>query len=94
MNKNLFKFILVCTFFLFSCEDKKTMAKNKPPYQAGVVLSFDDSYVNEWFEADKKLGHYAWKATFCVSKISTLNHYVLYLMNMADLFMTLSVQIF
>ena len=74
MNKNLFKFILVCTFFLFSCEDKKTMTKNKPPYQAGVVLSFDDSYANEWFEADKKLGHYAWKATFCVSKISTLNH--------------------
>ena len=74
MNKNFFKFILVCTFFLFSCEDKKIKVENKPPYQAGVVLSFDDSYVNEWFEADKELRCYAWKATFCVSEINTLNH--------------------
>ena len=73
MNKKLFPFILLCTFFLFSCENKKNIPKNKPPYKAGVVLSFDDDYVNEWFDADKKLRNYSWKATFCVSKINTLN---------------------
>lgn len=73
MNKKLIPFILLCTFFLFSCENKKTKFTSTPSYKAGVVLSFDDSYVNEWFEADKKLRHYSWKATFCVSKINTLN---------------------
>lgn len=69
MKKKLFIILLFCTFFLFSCESDK---KN-PSYKAGVVLTFDDEYVNEWFDADKKLSKYFWKATFCVSKINTLN---------------------
>jgi peptidoglycan/xylan/chitin deacetylase (PgdA/CDA1 family) len=73
MNKKLLPFILLCTFFLYSCENKNKKLESTPPYKAGVVLNFDDNYVNEWFEADKKLRHYSWKATFCVSNISTLN---------------------
>jgi peptidoglycan/xylan/chitin deacetylase (PgdA/CDA1 family) len=64
----ILKSVLLCVLFLlFSCE-----TKNKP-YRAGVILSFDDAYVNEWFDADKALKKYSWKATFCVSKINTLD---------------------
>jgi peptidoglycan/xylan/chitin deacetylase (PgdA/CDA1 family) len=75
MNKNIFKFILLCTFFIFSCENKKPAHKNnrKEP-NAGVVISFDDASINEWYQADKILHKYSWKATFCVSKINTLSH--------------------
>ncbi|WP_291100130.1 MULTISPECIES: polysaccharide deacetylase family protein [unclassified Flavobacterium] len=73
MKNCLLKNILLCTLFLlFSCENKKSKQEIKP-YQAGVVLSFDDAYVNEWFDADKSLKKYDWKATFCVSKINTLD---------------------
>jgi peptidoglycan/xylan/chitin deacetylase (PgdA/CDA1 family) len=52
---------------LFSCQKKKT-----EPYTAGVVISFDDAYVDEWFETDKVLKKYDWKATFCVCKIDSI----------------------
>ncbi|MFV5695657.1 polysaccharide deacetylase family protein [Flavobacterium sp. LB3P122] len=73
-NKKLFKFILLCTFFLFSCENKNTLHKSKPKeINPGVVITFDDTSINEWYQADKILHQYSWKATFCVSKINTLN---------------------
>ncbi|WP_293871163.1 polysaccharide deacetylase family protein [Flavobacterium sp.] len=50
-----------------SCERKKLK-----PLSAGVVLSFDDAYVDEWFEADKVLKKYSWKATFCVCRIDSI----------------------
>lgn len=39
---------------LFSCETKKQKAEPKA-YKAGVILSFDDAYVDEWTEADAAL---------------------------------------
>ena len=74
MKNNLPKIMLLCTFFLFSCGNKKTLKKNKTSYNSGVVLTFDDTTINEWFEADHTLKKYSWKATFCVSKINTLSH--------------------
>jgi peptidoglycan-N-acetylglucosamine deacetylase len=75
MNEKIFKFILLCTFFLFSCENKNTPQKSKPKaINPGVVISFDDASINEWFQANKILRQYSWKATFCVSKINTLSH--------------------
>ena len=75
MKKSILKFIFLCTFFLFSCENKTPSQKNngKEP-NAGVVISFDDASINEWYQADKILHKYSWKATFCVSKINTLSH--------------------
>jgi hypothetical protein len=71
MKNNILKSILLCTFFLvLSCNDKQVVK----PYKAGVVLSFDDTYVKEWFETDKILNKYSWRATFCVCKINTLRH--------------------
>lgn len=75
MNRKLSTFILLCTFFLFSCKNDKPTIKPKSTHpNAGVVITFDDTSVNEWFETDKLLHKYSWKATFCVSKINTLSH--------------------
>lgn len=74
MKNCILKIVLLCTFFiLFSCENNKTKPEPKL-YRAGVVLSFDDAYVNEWFNTDQKLKQYSWKGTFCVCKINTLKH--------------------
>lgn len=74
-NNKIFKFILLCTFFLFSCENKTASQKSNPKeINPGVVISFDDTSINEWYQADKILSQYSWKATFCVSKINTLSH--------------------
>ena len=75
MKKELFKIILLCTFFLFACENKKPTINPKPKHpNAGVVITFDDTSVDEWDQADKILRLYSWKATFCVSKINTLTY--------------------
>lgn len=74
MKNSILKIVLLCTFFLFSCEKDKPKSIIKHSI-AGVVLSFDDAYVNEWFATNQELKKYAWKATFCVSKINTLKHY-------------------
>lgn len=75
MKNLILKIVLLCTFFiLFSCEKEKPKPVIKSNI-AGVVLSFDDAYVNEWFATNQALKKYLWKGTFCVSKINTLRHY-------------------
>jgi peptidoglycan/xylan/chitin deacetylase (PgdA/CDA1 family) len=75
MNKINFTFILLCTFFIMFCKSKSINTPSKLKYpNSGVVITFDDTSVNEWFEADKILSQYSWKATFCVSKINTLSY--------------------
>jgi peptidoglycan/xylan/chitin deacetylase (PgdA/CDA1 family) len=41
--------------------------------QAGVVITLDDTFVDEWAKADSLLANTNWKATFCVSAFNTLN---------------------
>ena len=42
--------------------------------KSGVVLSFDDRSVNEWFELNKLIAsEYNWKATFFVNRFSSLS---------------------
>ena len=72
MKLFFFKILLISLFLtLTSCENKKSTPIPKP-YKAGVVISFDDAYVDEWFEADKVLKKYNWKATFCVCRIDSI----------------------
>lgn len=75
--KNIFiKIILLLTFLVFSSFANKTKKqKTKPQNElkvSGVVLSFDDVFVNQWFVTNKKLNKYHWKATFFVSHIHKL----------------------
>lgn len=73
MKNHFIKIISLCAFFLLSCENKKPAQKiSLPKPSAGVVITFDDTSVNEWTIADKILRKDSWKATFCVSKINTL----------------------
>lgn len=74
MKISILKTILFCTFFIFfSCEKPEVVIK--PQIIPGVILSFDDAYVNEWYATNQELKKYAWKGTFFVSKINTLKHY-------------------
>lgn len=60
---------LLIVFFFYSCLPNQTFTK---PYQPGVVITFDDYYINEWCAADAKLSSYKWKATFFVSNLPLL----------------------
>ncbi len=60
---------LLIGFFFYSCSSSKATITNS---KAGVVITFDDYFVNEWKEADTKLSKYNWKATFCVSNFEKL----------------------
>lgn len=60
---------LLIGFFFYSCSPNKNFTK---PYQPGVVITFDDYYINEWCAADAKLSSYKWKATFFVSNLPLL----------------------
>ncbi|OXB11195.1 polysaccharide deacetylase [Flavobacterium plurextorum] len=68
-------FIKIMVFLMFltflGCDSKKGKPEPKP-YEAGVILSFDDAYVDEWFEADQALKKYGWKATFNVCRIDSI----------------------
>lgn len=64
LNKTI---LILSLLILISCQNQNTK-----PYKAGVVISFDDAYVDEWFEADKILNKYDWKATFCVCRIDSI----------------------
>lgn len=71
---SILKSLLLCAFFI-SCE--KEIPKPKPvtkPCIAGVVLSFDDDYINEWFTTDQLLKKYNWKGSFFVCRINQLKY--------------------
>lgn len=73
MKKYIYISTLFCTLFLlFSCEKENPKPVTKP-YKAGVILSFDDAYVNEWYATNQKLKKYSWKGTFFVCRINTLD---------------------
>ena len=69
------KAILFCgmLFLFFSCKKEENKPKPIVPSIAGVVLTFDDTYVTEWGEMDKEMQSYSWKATFCVSNLNSLS---------------------
>lgn len=56
-------------FAVCSCHSKKQAPKLA---QGGVVLTFDDAYVDEWFQADSVLKKYKWKGTFCTCRIDSI----------------------
>ena len=66
-------FLLILSILLFSCrksDDSINQQTNLPP---GVVISFDDDFVDEWFDLNTVLQSYDWKATFFVSGFNHLS---------------------
>lgn len=65
--------ILLFTARIYSEEAKpKTVAFKAKKYPPGILLSFDDNYVEDWYNAEKRLHHLGWKATFFVCKYDSL----------------------
>jgi len=64
---------LIVAFLLFLFISSFTVAEKQPlKYQSGVALSFDDHYVNEWYDANEALREYNWRATFYISRFYRL----------------------
>ena len=66
-------FLLVLSIVLFSCSENDDIPNQQSNLQSGVVISFDDDYVDEWFEVNNVLEPYDWKATFFVTKFNQLS---------------------
>lgn len=73
MNSIKYLFLLA-TLVLISCSSDDSIPKETPlKLEAGVVITFDDDYVDEWFEVNTLLKSYDWKATFFVTKFNQLS---------------------
>lgn len=74
--KNYLLFIV--SILIFSCSDNEDIQVPVPTptpqkiLQSGVVISFDDDFVNEWYDVNAILKDYNWKATFFVTKFDQL----------------------
>lgn len=68
------KFIIILlSILLFSCsKNDDSIDQNSNP-KAGVIISFDDDYVDEWHEVNAVLQPYNWKATFFVTRFHQLS---------------------
>jgi peptidoglycan/xylan/chitin deacetylase (PgdA/CDA1 family) len=58
---------------LFHSFSKKNPATLKNLSGGGIVLSFDDLYLQDWLEADQHLKPFAWKATFFISNLEHMD---------------------
>lgn len=57
----------------FSCNDNDDNSYQHINLQSGVVISFDDDFVDEWYEVNNILQPYDWKATFFVTRFNQLS---------------------
>lgn len=72
MKLNYF-FSIVFILILFSCNHEEDTIKGKKiESRGGVVLTFDDDYVDDWNKANSVLAKYNWKATFFVTHFDKL----------------------
>lgn len=72
-----FRYVSIIFFlFLFSCssDDESDSNENLFPDRAGVVITFDDDYIDEWYNVQHVLQPYEWKATFFITKFHLLNN--------------------
>lgn len=66
-------FLLFLNVLLFSCNQSNAIQNQQTNLECGVVITFDDDYVDEWFEVNTVLKPYDWKATFFVAKFNQLS---------------------
>ncbi len=69
MKKTLFFLLIAYSISFVACNKNNNMEYEN----GGVVLNFDDHYVQEWIRADSLLKKYNWKATFNVTMINKLD---------------------
>jgi hypothetical protein len=64
---------LIVSIILFSCNENDDVPSQQTNLQPGVVISFDDDFVDEWFQVNTILQPYDWKATFFVTRFNQLS---------------------
>lgn len=75
MYKIKFYFTFFIAILLFSaCTQEEDTVKEPKGHKinGGVVLTFDDDYVDDWFNVNIKLKKYGWKGTFYVTHFDKL----------------------
>jgi peptidoglycan/xylan/chitin deacetylase (PgdA/CDA1 family) len=73
--------IIIIGMFFLGCDNTPPSillgCDNTPPspllFHSGVVLTFDDAYIDDWINAHMELKKFDWKATFFVSGFNKLN---------------------
>lgn len=71
--RNKCVFGVFALLILFSCNNDDVVKSNEDNLRSGVVITFDDDYVDEWTEANTILQAYNWKATFFVTRFHELS---------------------
>jgi len=61
-------YIIFVIFYSLLQGCKKENSTPQTNYQSGVVISFDDDFVEEWFKVNDTLLPFDWKATFFVTQ--------------------------
>ena len=77
MLKLNYLLIFIIPFFSFNNYLKKEMNVNETKHinqKGGVLLTFDDDYVDEWSKLNVRLNQYNWKGTFYISHFDKLNN--------------------
>jgi len=71
--KNNCVLIFFIVLVIASCSENQLDTNNQNNLQSGVVITFDDDYIDEWLEVNSILQTYAWKATFFVTRFNQLS---------------------
>jgi len=67
------KVILIATTILLNITIVAAAENKEIQHQPGVAISFDDLYINDWYEANEVFREYNWKATFYISRFYRLS---------------------
>ncbi|PXY43582.1 polysaccharide deacetylase family protein [Flavobacterium hydrophilum] len=63
----------ILSIILFSCSESDDSPIEQSNLQSGVVITFDDDYVDEWSDVNHILESYDWKATFFITRFNQLS---------------------
>ena len=74
LRLNYYLAFFLAFFILNACTQEEDSVKDSKISQnkGGVVLTFDDDYVDDWFNVNIKLKQYNWKGTFYITHFDKL----------------------
>jgi len=70
---NFAVFLILLPLLLINCGLINNYCDTGASGYGAIVFTFDDKYIQEWFQANSIFSKYDWKTTFCVTKYGTLS---------------------